>query len=262
VRLSPSLLLLFPILTLVAVHGAKRESVPPDAAPQLISTDGRGVTWKNAKELQARADQGEPQACFELGNRLLEGDGEIRADFAKARTYLEKAAAGGVANAQFRLGKIYHDARGVPRDYAKAFAYYLAAARQGVPEAQHNLGAMLVSARGVKRDYVEGLAWLLVAEQSGAASDAPQRVRDRLARSPDKIKAAEARARELQSNLSGATTNTEPAVRPVITAPGFTPPAPVVTTPAASPSLVAPAISPLVPPPVPVLIAPPAPAVP
>lgn len=233
-------------LGLVPGLAAKKEKrATLDAPPQLLSTEGGGVKWKNTKQLRAHAAKGDPQACFELGTRMLDGDDEVAADPAGARALLATAAQGGVADAHFRLGKIYHDARGVPRDYARALEHYTAAARRGVPEAQHNIGAMLVSGRGVKRNYVEGLAWLLLAEQTGAASTAPQQVRDRLAKRPADIRAAETRAQQLADDLANATVQTGRPPPPVIVAPPVAAPAPVVTQPVARPALTAPKMDPI-----------------
>lgn len=262
-RRVPSSCFIFSLLALGLVPGAaakKEKRASLDAPPQLLSTEGGGVKWKNTKQLMTHAAQGDPQACFELGHRMLDGDDEVAADLAGARTLLETAAKGGVADAHFRLGKIYHDARGVPRDYAKALEHYTAAARRGVPEAQHNIGAMLVSARGVKRNYVEGLAWLLLAEQTGAASTAPQLVRDRLARRPADIRAAEARAKELADDLPNASVRTGRPPPPVITPPARSAPAPVLTAPVAPPTLPAPKIDPIGPLRIPVPLDPPPPA--
>jgi uncharacterized protein len=193
------------IAAMVGIAGlATHAAAQATEGPKLISRDGGGPKWKNVEELKQHAAKGDPAACFELGDRLMLGDG-VPEDLQQARVMMEKAAQGGIADAWFRLGKIHHDALGVPRDYAKAFEYYTEAAKRGVPEAQHNIGAMLVSARGVKRDYVEGLAWLIVAGKSGAMSTAEQQVRKRLEKRPQDIKAAEARAQELMKDLTKAT---------------------------------------------------------
>ncbi|HET7536816.1 MAG TPA: tetratricopeptide repeat protein [Candidatus Didemnitutus sp.] len=177
---------------------------PADAPPTLVSTNGGGPKWKNLKELEQYAAKGDPAACFELGDRLMTGDG-YPTDVERARPLFETAANGGVADAWFRLGKIYHDGLGVEQDYAKAFDYYVQAAKRGVPEAQHNVGAMLVSARGVKRDYVEGLAWLIVATKNGAVSSAEAQTRARLAKQPADIAAAEKRAADLLQAIKNHT---------------------------------------------------------
>lgn len=176
-----------------------------DSAPQLVST---GPKWKNVTELRQFAERGDPQACFELGDRLLTGDG-VPKNESEARRWLEQAAQGGVPDAMFRLGKLHHDGIGGPKDFARSIDYYAQAARAGIPEAQHNIGAMLVSGRGVKRDYVEGLAWLIVATKSGAVSDAEQKTRAHLAKRPQDIAAAEQRAAELTAALKNPATVAE-----------------------------------------------------
>lgn len=189
---------------------APKKEAPGDAPPVLVSTKGKGPKWKTLAQLQQFAAQGDPQACFELGMRCLEGD-EVPQDTPQAIALFEQAAKGGVADATFRLGKIYHDGLGVPVDYVRALDYYTTAAQAGVLEAQHNIGAMLVSARGVKRDFVEGLAWLIVASRAGDPSDAETLVRTRLAKRPADIKAAEDRAAEIAKDLRNATVRAVPA---------------------------------------------------
>jgi len=199
-RLLLSLLCLFSIPAFAAKKGAE----PADAPPQLISTKGGGPKWTTIEQLKQFAAKGDPQACLELGDRSLEGDGVPR-DVTKAATLFEQAAKGGLASGWFRLGKIYHDGLADVPDYGRALEYFTTAAKAGVVEAQHNIGAMLVSARGVKRDYVEGLAWLIVAKQSGAPSDAETQVRTRISRRPADIAAAETRAAEIAKDLPRAT---------------------------------------------------------
>lgn len=228
---APLRLLLALSLAVVPAFAAKPKAVPNDAAPQLISTQGGGPKWKNVAELQSFAAKGDPQACFELADRTLEGDG-VPKDAAKAIPLYETAAKGGIANAWFRLGKIYHDGLTGTPDYGWALEYFGNAARARVAEAQHNIGAMLVSARGVKRDYIEGLAWLIVAKKSGAPSDAEAQVRTRLSRRPADITAAETRAAEITGDLLHATvraTLTGKTTRPPEAPPA--PPAAAVTKP-------------------------------
>jgi uncharacterized protein len=231
-----TVMLALPVVLWCATTPAKK-TAGGDAPPMLVSTKARAPLWKNLSELQQYAQQGNPQACFELGGRYLEGE-EVPADSARAISLFEQAAQGGVMDAHFRLGKIYHDGLGVPVDYARALTSFTVAARAGVTEAQHNIGAMLVSARGVKRDYVEGLAWLMVATKSGDPSDAEAQVRTRLAKRPADIQAAEARAGELLKDLSHATVRAAllgpPPTAPTAPAP---PPPPVVATPVPKPVL-------------------------
>lgn len=254
--MHPAPRLLFSLLCLICVpaFAAKKKTEPADAPPQLISTQGGGPKWKNVTELQVFADKGDPQACFELAERCLEGDGVPR-DVAKAAALYEQAGKGGVVNGWFRLGKIHHDGLDGAPDYGWALEYFTKAAQAGVVEAQHNIGAMLVSARGVKRDYVEGLAWLILAKQSGAPSDAEAQVRVRLAKRPAEIAAAETRAAGLAGDLPHAT------VRATLTGKTTRPPA-APAVPVAKPTVVAPRPEPATPPRITVPIAPVTPTLP
>jgi TPR repeat protein len=196
-RPSPTLFLL---LCVLVAGAAPRAAAASDSGPQLIA---KGPRWKNVEELKRYADQGDTLACLDYGGRLLSGEG-VAADPAAARQYFARAAAAGSGDALFRLGKLWHDGIGGARDYGEAIKFYGEAAQAGVPEAMHNVGAMLVSARGVTRDYVEGLAWFIVAAKHGAVSDAEQRTRDRLAKRPRDIAAAEERAKEIVQALKQA----------------------------------------------------------
>ncbi len=251
---APRLLLSLLCLISVPAFAAKKKAEPADASPQLISTKGGGPKWKNVTELQQFADQGDPQACFELAERCLEGDGLPR-DVAKAAALYEQAGKGGVVNGWFRLGKIHHDGLAGAPDYGWALEYFTTAAKAGVVEAQHNIGAMLVSARGVKRDYVEGLAWLIVARQSGAPSDAEAQVRTRLAKRPAEIASAEVRATELAADLPQAT------VRATLTGKTTRPPD-LPAAPVAKPAVATPKPVPTAPPKITVPMAPITPTLP
>jgi TPR repeat protein len=254
-RATPRLLLGLISLVSVPAFAAKKSAADPqDAAPQLISTKGNAPKWKNLEELKQFALRGDPQACFELADRNVEGDGVPR-DIKQASALFERAAKGGVANGWFRLGKIYHDGLDGAPDYARALDYFTLAARSGVTEAQFNIGAMLVSGRGVKRDYIEGLAWLIVAKKSGAPSDAEEQVRGRMARRPPDITAAETRAAEISADLPNATVRTgasaagTPPTKPA-EPPKVDRPAPVKS------GVVAPKLDPVAPPKIDVPVAP------
>jgi TPR repeat protein len=180
---------------------------PGDSAPQRLSTTGgqEGARWSNTAELKKAAEAGNPKACAQYGDALLNGDG-VAKDTVQAMRYLSQAADSGESNAAFRLGKIYDDGELTPKDYPKAFAYYSDAAKGGVAEAQYNLGVMYFSAHGVARDNVEGLAWLIVATKNGAPNDREKQVRARLQKNNrlQQIAAAEQRAAEILKDPAAA----------------------------------------------------------
>lgn len=59
----------------------------------------------------------------------------------------------GVAIAQYTLGEMYYEGRGVRQDYQKSLEWFTKAANQGITEAQHNLGVMYENGEGVRQDY-------------------------------------------------------------------------------------------------------------
>jgi hypothetical protein len=75
----------------------------------------------------------------------------------------------GDAVAQFNLGVMYAQGRGVPQDDAEAVRWYRKAADQGHPTAQNNLGMMYQEGHGVPRDDAEAVRWYRKAAERGHA---------------------------------------------------------------------------------------------
>jgi hypothetical protein len=73
------------------------------------------------------------------------------------------------ADAQYNLGEMYKDGRGVPQDYAEAARWYRKAADQGIDWAQYNLGELYKDGRGVPQDYAEAARWFRKAADQGHA---------------------------------------------------------------------------------------------
>ena len=78
-----------------------------------------------------------------------------------------QAAAQGNAAAQFNLGVMYENGRGVRQDYAEAVRWYRQAADQGLAQAQFNLGVMYYKGHGVRQDLALAQEWLGKACQNG-----------------------------------------------------------------------------------------------
>ena len=74
-----------------AVAPAAKKEAAGDAPPVLLSTKGNPPKWTTLPQLQQFAAKGDPQACFELGVRYLEGD-EVGQDTSRAITLFETAA--------------------------------------------------------------------------------------------------------------------------------------------------------------------------
>ena len=75
----------------------------------------------------------------------------------------------GDAQAQYDLGEMYSQGRGVPQDYAEAARWYRMAAEKGNPEAQDRIGFMYYNGRGVSQDYSEAARWTRKAADQGNA---------------------------------------------------------------------------------------------
>ena len=73
-------------------------------------------------------------------------------DYATALDLLRPLASHGTAEAQYELGFLYYNGRGVPQDYAEAAKWYRLAAVQDLAEAQHDLGVMYLKGQGAPQD--------------------------------------------------------------------------------------------------------------
>ena len=90
-----------------------------------------------------------------------------RGDFASAMAQFKPLAVQGDPRAQFNVGLMYEDGRGVVQNYREALQWYKIAAQQGNARAQNNIGFLYCYGRGVQQDFQEALTWYrLSAEQN------------------------------------------------------------------------------------------------
>ena len=73
--------------------------------------------------------------------------------------WYRKAAKQGDAEAQYNLGGMYVQGRGVRQDDAQAVQWYRKAAEQGQAEAQYNLGVMYEEGQGVSTNRKVAKEW-------------------------------------------------------------------------------------------------------
>jgi TPR repeat protein len=89
-------------------------------------------------------------------------DGAIafdKKDYAVALQKWKPLAERGDANAQYFLGGMYEEGKGVSRDYSESLKWYRLAAAQGLPRGQFALGRMYFKGHGVTQDYKEAAKW-------------------------------------------------------------------------------------------------------
>ena len=92
-------------------------------------------------------------------------------DYSTALSIFQSLADQGNASAQYRLGAMYANARGVQQDDAEAVRWFRLAADQGHAEAQYYLGLMYANGEGVPQDYAEALRlYRLSADQGNWAA--------------------------------------------------------------------------------------------
>ncbi|HEY4942971.1 MAG TPA: tetratricopeptide repeat protein [Rhizomicrobium sp.] len=119
-----------------------------------------------ASWVEAAAACGMAEAQLRLGRMLLEGQGVARDARAAFACFL-CAAETGDADARNMLGRAYENGWGTAPDPARAAVLYRQAAEAGLAWAQYNLGHLLLDGNGVPRDRDEAFLWYMRAASQG-----------------------------------------------------------------------------------------------
>ncbi|MBF0421385.1 MAG: tetratricopeptide repeat protein [Magnetococcales bacterium] len=122
----------------------------------------------DVEALQKAAATGNPDAEFKLGNFYYLGDGKNqKPDAVRAKLWFEKAALKNHAEAQASLGVLLYMGADQDKDIIKAEEWFRKAADQGHSGARKHLGILYDTGRGVAGDPVEAAKWYSLAAQSG-----------------------------------------------------------------------------------------------
>jgi TPR repeat protein len=128
-----------------------------------------GSTAYHAKEYVKAADlwrplaeKGDAAAQYFLGTLHAEGKGVEQND-ATAFLWFQRAANQGHAEAQYNVGASYAEGTGVAKSDADAAKWFQRAANQGMAFAQLNLGLLYAAGQGVPQDNIEAFKWLELA---------------------------------------------------------------------------------------------------
>jgi uncharacterized protein len=140
-----------------------------DPIENTISALGRADYESGIRLLRPLAEQGDALAQFILGFMYGEGKG-VPQDHEKAVKWYRLAADQGYAAAQNNLGIRYSNGWGVPKDEAQAVAWFRRAAEQGEFRAQLNLANRYYEGIGVQQNYGEAAKWYRLAAEQGLAS--------------------------------------------------------------------------------------------
>ncbi len=87
--------------------------------------------------------------------------------YQQALDILQPLAASGDPYAQFTMGVMYDDGRGVPKNLHLAHRWYLKAARNGLADAQFIAGMFYAAGRGRPQEVVRAYIWLDLAAAGG-----------------------------------------------------------------------------------------------
>lgn len=136
---------------------------PDQAAPAEKIPAAIGGT-----KLRTAALAGDPAAAYEVAMRYFEGRG-VPANSQDAVRWFERAAAKGLAPAQFRLANLLEKGIGTKKDYVRARALYTAAAEQGNAKAMHNIAVLFAEGVDGRPDYTGAVKWFTRAAEYGVS---------------------------------------------------------------------------------------------
>lgn len=137
---------------------------------QAVEDYNKGGYIKALNTFYSLAKEGDPKAQYNVGYIYANGKG-VQKDMDKARKWYEKAAKQDNGAAQYNLAQLYHaDGENDPHGYEKARYWYEKAVEAGIVEAYNNLAALYLEGQGVKRDQQKGFELLQKAAKMGDAS--------------------------------------------------------------------------------------------
>jgi len=122
----------------------------------------------------------------------------VTGDYAKAlESFVPLAETADHAYAQYFLGRLYADGRGVEKSPEEAAKWFRKAAEKGVQEAQFRLAGAYERGEGVPKDLEYAYGWYSVAANLGSAKAGVSRPSAAGQLSPDSLKEARALAADL-----------------------------------------------------------------
>ena len=121
-------------------------------------------------EWQRLAEAGDPTAQFRLGEMYRDAKGVRWPDFERAAAWFRLAAAHGSADAAYAVGRLHYEGLLVPRDTREMHAALAAAARLGHARALLTLGVVYeYGLDDIDPDFTQALKWYQLAASRGVA---------------------------------------------------------------------------------------------
>ena len=134
-------------------HPSDQEQDGSESAHKSSSEDRGASSPENKQNNGARADDSaNPRRWYWSAIRIFEKAEVTAPELQQALEWLKETAQAGMAQAQYRLGKMLYQGDFVPKDVAQALEWLRKAAIQGHPYAQYALGQIFLSGEDVPRD--------------------------------------------------------------------------------------------------------------
>ena len=133
---------------------------------EALSAFDRGDFGQAYALYRQEAEQGSPQAQYALGLLYHDGKG-VAKDLQASLKWMKKAAESGLIDAQLFVGNLYFDGEGVGQDYQAAIRWYMMAARKGNVDAEYDVAMMFESGLGVPIDCDRAEQWYTKAANQG-----------------------------------------------------------------------------------------------
>src|SRR5215471_1031560 len=156
-----------------------------------------------AKELRKAAEGGDASAQNKLGLLYYEGKG-VPQNYRLAKQWFAEAAKQGHAGAQVHLGTLYLHGEGAPQSDQMALFWFSQAAEQKEALAFAKLGSMNEKGQGILQDYIQAHMWYNLSAEHGETRSAE--LRDALAKqmTPAQIAEAQRLAREWKPKMNNS----------------------------------------------------------
>ena len=154
--------LAFILVVLISVAARALPAAAQDAPDPGVAAYRSADYAKAAEIWRPLAEKGDATAQYRLGSLYAEGKG-VAQDDKEAFKWFRRAAEKGNAAAQYNVGASYAGGVGVAKDEAEAAKWFRRAADQGMPFAQLNLGLLYASGQGVPQSNMEAMTWFQIA---------------------------------------------------------------------------------------------------
>ncbi|MCD8107923.1 MAG: serine/threonine-protein kinase [Oscillospiraceae bacterium] len=145
-------------------NGEETMSVRRPGSPANMPPVNQGGYTFGVRSAQPEAPQSSPYDQYITGKRLYEEH-----SYAEALKQLRLAAANGVDDAKYLIGRCYYRGYGVQVDYSDAIAWFKEAALSGLSAAQYSVGICYYYGQGVEQNSAEAIQWFAKAAASGYA---------------------------------------------------------------------------------------------